>query len=65
MDHDEVELRSSSTKDRTLCPALGLSALDHHCWSMDEMVDHGEDHQGLVEDCGWLVVGVHVDSVSM
>ena len=65
VDHDEVELRSSSTKDGTLCPVSGSSALDHHCWSMDEMVDHEEDRQDLVEECGWLVVEVHVDSVSM
>ena len=51
-DHDEVKLRSSSTKDGTLCPVLGLSALDHQCWSMDEMVDHEGDQQGSVEGCG-------------
>ena len=32
---------------------------------MDEMVDHEEGRQDLVEECGWLVVEVHVDSVSM
>ena len=43
-------------------PAVARKRLN---WSMDEMVDHEEDLQDLVEECGWLVVEVHVDSVSM
>ena len=48
-DRDGVWHRSTSTKDGTLCPVSGSSALDHLHWSMDGMVEHEVGPWELVE----------------